>query len=120
MSISLLKKSVLVYKPIILWNILVSLITGLFFVINGFDKPGAYLMALIMKPIGWGFSIVFDCLFFKKQSYFYKNMGLGFRKILTNIIFYDLIIFTVIIIICFICRNFLLTVLPINLINKQY
>ena len=110
----------LVYKPIILWNILVSLFTGLFFVINGFDKPGAYVMTLIMKPIGWAFSIAFERLFLKKQSYFYKNMGLGFRRILTNIILHDMIIFIMITLICFICRNFLLTVLPINLINKQY
>lgn len=120
MSIVLLKKSILVYKPIIFWNISVNLIIGLFFVINGFDKPGAYIMGIFMKPIGWIFSIALEHLFLKKQSYFYKNMGLGFRKILINIILYDMAILLLITLICFLCRNFLLTVLPINLVNKQY
>lgn len=120
MSINLLKKSMWVYKPILYWNILLSLIIGLFLVIDGAEKPGGYIMAIIIKPIGWAVSIVFEKLFLRHQSYFYKNMGLSFRKIFLNIIVYDIVILITITIICLLCRNFLLTVLPTDLINKRY
>ena len=120
MSVALLKKSMLVYKPIVLWNILISLIIGLFFVIDGYTKPGPYVMIIIMKPVGWIFSIVIERFFLTRHSYFYKNQGLGFRRILINIIIYDIALLFSIIITCLLCRNFLLTVLPTAIINKQY
>lgn len=93
---------------------------GLFFVIDGFEKPAPYVMAIFMKPIGWASSIVIEHFFLSKHRYFYNNMGLGFRKILLNIIYYDIAILIITIIICWLCRDLLLTVLPSNLINKQY
>ncbi|WP_316832024.1 hypothetical protein [Pedobacter aquatilis] len=120
MSLSILKKSILVYKPIILWNILLSLLSGIFFVIDGFEKPGGYAMALLMKPTGWLFSIIVERFFLRKHLYFYKNMGLGFRRILVNIIAYDIAFLIIIITVSLLCRNFLLTVLPTSLISKKY
>ena len=120
MPVSLFKNLMIVYKPVLLWNILISLLAGLFFVIDGYDKPGGYAMTAFMKPLGWVFSMVVERFFLQKHRYFYKNMGLGFRRILINIILYDIVILFVVIIICLLCRNFLLTVLPSNLIKGQY
>lgn len=120
MSVALLKKSMLVYKPIVFWNILVSLMIGLFFIIDGYRNPGPYVMIIIMKPIGWIFSIIIELFFLSKYSYFYKNQGLRFRRIFSNIIIYDIAMLFTIIITFLLCRNFLLTVLPKALINKQY
>jgi len=98
MSVALFKKSFLVYKPIVLWNILISLIIGLFFAIDGYGNPGPYVMIIIMKPIGWIFSIFIERFFLSKHSYFYKNQGLGFRRIFSNIIIYDIaMLFSIII-----------------------
>ena len=120
MPTSLFKNLMIVYKPVLLWNILISLLAGLFFVIDGYEKPGGYAMTIFMKPLSWAFSITIERIFLKKHRYFYKNMGLGFRRILINIILYDIVILFVIIITCLLCRNFLLTVLPGNLIRGQY
>ena len=119
-SVKLLQKSTFVYKPIIIWNILLNVVIAIFFVTDGINKPSPYVMLLIMKPIGWGFSIVIERFFLQKHRYFYKNMGLGFRKILGNIILYDIVILIVIIITPLLCRNFLSTVLPNSLIKGQY
>ncbi|KQR70346.1 hypothetical protein ASF92_10195 [Pedobacter sp. Leaf176] len=120
MPASLFKNLMIVYKPVLLWNVLVSLLIGLFFVVDGYDKPGGYAMTIFMKPIGWFFSIIIERFFLQKHRYFYKNMGLGFRKILGNIILYDIAILLLIITTTLLCRNFLLTVLPSNLIKGQY
>lgn len=120
MSIKLFKKALIVYKPIVLWNILVNLVIGIFFIIDGFEKPGGYAMAVFMKPVGWVFSVVIERFFLTKHAFFYKNMGLGFRKIFLNILIYDLVFLISIIILSFVCRNYLLTVLPTDLTNKRY
>ncbi len=120
MSLTLFKKSMLVYKPIMHWNILISLLIGLFFVIDGYKNPGPYVMALIMKPIGWMFSIIIERYFLTKHSYFYKNQGLSFRRILSNIVIYDILLLFSLVIIILLCRNFLLTVLPTSLTEKRY
>lgn len=119
-SVKLLQQSMLVYKPIILWNILLSILIAIFFIIDGINMPAPYAMILFIKPIGWAFSIVIERFFLQKHSYFYKNMGIGFRKILGNIILYDIAILILIITTSLLCRNFLLTVLPTDLVNKQY
>jgi len=120
MPASLFKTLMIVYKPVLFWNILISLLAGLFFVIDGYEKPGGYAMIVFMKPSGWAFSMVIDRFFLQKHRYFYKNIGLGFLRILINIILYDIVILFFIIITCLLCRNFLLTVLPGSLTRGQY
>jgi len=120
MPASLFKNLMIVYKPVLFWNILINLLIGLFFVIDGYEQPGGYAMIVFMKPAGWAFSMVIEQFFLQKHRYFYKNMGLGFRRILINIMLYDIGILLLIIITCLLCRNFLLTVLPGNLIRGQY
>ncbi|MFD2288166.1 hypothetical protein GJU39_18425 [Pedobacter petrophilus] len=93
MSVKLFKKSLIAYKPIVLWNILVNLLIGIFFIIDGLEKPGPYAMIVFMKPIGWTFSLVIERFFLKKYTIFYKNMGLGFRKIFLNQIVCDVLEF---------------------------
>jgi len=120
MSIKLLKKSLIVYKPIVFWNVLVNIMVGIFFIIDGAKQPGPYAMALFMKPIGWGFSIIIERFFLTKHSIFYKNMGLNFRKIFINLVIYDLAILLFIIILSLLCRSYLLTVLPTAFTEKQF
>ncbi len=114
------RKTLIVYKPIIAWNILVSLVVSLFFVINGFSLVGLYVFVIFLKLIGYGSSIAFNQFFLTSSSYFYKNLGINFRRIMINIIIYDIIVFIAILIIAFSCRNFILTVLPKVLITKPY
>ena len=111
MSSGVLKKSLTIYKPIFLWNVLVSLLTSVFFILNGFKEPGIYSFALFIKLIGWVFSVAIYFMFYQSTAYFFKNQGIGFRKIMTNLILYDLIVFIGILIISSICKDFLSTAL---------
>lgn len=120
MSVNLLKKSVAIYKPIFIWNIGVSLLASVFFILNGFNTPGIYTFALSAKLIGWLFSIAIYFMFYQATAYFFKNQGIGFKKIITNLILYDFTFFIAILIISSICRNFLSTVLNDLLQTKKY
>ena len=120
MSIGLLKKSLTIYKPLFLWNVLVSLLTSVFFILNGFEEPGIYSFALFIKFIGWLFSIAIYFMFYKSTAYYFKNQGIGFRKIMTNLVLYDLIVFIGILIVSSTCRDFLSTVLTNLLQTAKY
>lgn len=111
MSISLLKKSLTLYKPIFLWNLLASLLTSVFFILNGFKEPGIYSFAIFIKFIGWLFSVAIYFMFYQSTAYYFKNQGIGFRRIMTNLILYDLIVFIGILTISSLCKDFLSTVL---------
>jgi hypothetical protein len=120
MSIGLLKKSISVYKPIFIWNILVSLLTSVFFILKGFKEPGIYSFAIFLKLIGWSFSISLYFMFYLSTAYFFKNQGIGFRKIMANLVFYDLIVFIGILIISLVCKDFLLIALTNLLQIEKY
>jgi len=120
MSINLLKKSISIYKPIFIWNILVSILTSVFFILNGFKQPGIYSFAIFLKLIGWLFSIGIYFMFYLPTSYFFKNQGIGLKKIITNLVLYDLIIFIGILIISWICKDFLLIALTNLLQTGKY
>jgi len=120
MSIGLLTKSLTIYKPIFLWNVLVSLLTSVFFILNGFKEPGIYTFALFIKLIGWLFSIAIYFLFYLPTAYYFKNQGISFRKIMVNLILYDLIVFIGILIVSSLCRDFLSTVLTNLLQTAKY
>lgn len=120
MSITLLKKSITIYKPIFLWNIMVSFLTVVFFILKGFWKPEIYSFSIFIKLIGWLFSLGIYLMFYQATAYYFKNQGIGFRKIMINLILYDLIIFIGILIISSICRNFLSTVLTNLLQTAKY
>lgn len=120
MSVALLKKSIIIYRPIFLWNILISLLTAVFFLLNGFRQPGIYSLSIFIKLIGWSSSIGIYYMFYQSTAYFFKNQGIGLKKIIANLVLYDLIFLIVILLISFICRDFLSTVL-INLLQTgQY
>ncbi|SFA45902.1 hypothetical protein SAMN04488511_105189 [Pedobacter suwonensis] len=120
MSIALLKKSITIYKPIFLWNILVSLLTAVFFILNGFSQPGIYSFAIFIKLIGWSFSAGIYFMFYQSTAYFFKNQGIGFRKIMLNLVLYDLFFFIGILVASSICRDFLSTVLINFLQTAKY
>jgi hypothetical protein len=120
MSVSLLKKSISVYKPIFIWNILVSLLTSVFFILKGFKEPTLYSFVLFFKLIGWSFSIALYFMFYQSTAYFFKNQGIGFRKIMANLVLYDLIIFIGILIISLICKDFLSIALTNLLLIEKY
>ncbi|RDC58301.1 hypothetical protein DU508_05035 [Pedobacter chinensis] len=107
MSIGLLKKSFLIYKPIFFWNILVSILTSYLFVLKGFAMTDLYSLSLFIKFTGWVSSIGIYFMFYRSTAYFFKNQGMGFRSILRNIILYDWIIFSMILFFIFLCQNFL-------------
>ncbi len=120
MSIGLLTKSLTIYKPIFLWNVLVSLLTSVFFILNGFKEPGIYTFALFIKITGWLFSIAIYFLFYKSTAYYFKNQGIGFKNIVVNLVLYDLIVFIGILIVSSICRDFISTVLTNLLHTAKY
>ncbi|RQO77020.1 hypothetical protein DBR40_10125 [Pedobacter sp. KBW01] len=111
MSVSLLKKSIQVYKLIFAWNILVSLLISVFFILGGFKESAIYSLAMFFKLTGWLFSVAIYLLFYKSTAYFFKNQGVGFRQIMANLVLYDLIVFIGILIISFLCKDFLLIAL---------
>ena len=111
MSIGLLKKSLTIYKPIFLWNVSVSILTSVFFILNGFKEPGIYTFTLFTKFISWLFSVAIYFMFYQSTAYYFKNQGIGFRKIMINLVLYDLIVFIGILIVSSTWRDFLSTVL---------
>lgn len=114
MSMALLKKSITIYKPIFLWNILVSLLTSVFFILNGFSQPGIYSFSIFIKLVDWSSSIGIYFMFYQSTGYFFKNQGIGLKKLIGNSVLYDFIVFIAILMISSVCKDFLSTVL-INL-----
>lgn len=107
MSISLLKKSIIAYKAIFIWNILASSLISVFFKLSGFKEPDTYSLAIFFKLIGWAFSIAIYSMFYRPTAYFFKNQGISFKHIMANFVLYDTIIFITILIVIFLCQNFL-------------
>ena len=107
MSIGLLKKSIIAYKPIFIWNILASSLISVFFKLNGFEDPGFYSLAIFLKLIGWAFSIGLYVMFYKPTAYFFNNQGISFKQIMANLVLYDTVIFIIILNVIFLCQSFL-------------
>lgn len=120
MPVSLLKKSIPVYKFIFIWNILVSLLISIFFILSGFTESAVYSLATFFKLTGWLFSIAIYFMFYQSTAYFFKNQGIGFRQIMANLVLYDLIVFIGILIISLLCKDFLSIALTNHLQNGKY
>jgi len=78
-----------------------------FFYLNGFDEPGIYSFMLIIKIIGWIFSVAIYFMFYQNTAYFFKNQGISFKRIMTNLIFYDLALLLATLMILLVWQNFL-------------
>lgn len=77
------------------------------FLLIGFDKVNLYTIVVAFKLITYAFTLVIEKLFFSKRSIYYRNLGLSYRKILGVYFILDFIIFISLILICFLCRNFI-------------
>jgi hypothetical protein len=106
MLINLLKKIIKVYKPIFAWNLLVSLLTAVLFYLKGFNQSDTYVFAFFIKLVGWAFSIGIYFMFYESTAYFFQNMGVSFKKIITYLISFDILLFISILIILFYVNNF--------------
>lgn len=77
------------------------------FLLKGFDKVNLYNIVIAFKLITYAFTLVIEKLFFSKRSIYYRNLGLSCRKILGVYFSLDFIIFISLVLICFLCRNFI-------------
>ncbi|SER87111.1 hypothetical protein SAMN04488023_11919 [Pedobacter rhizosphaerae] len=106
MLINLLKKIIKVYKPIFAWNLLVSLLIAVLFYLKGFNQSDTYVLAFFIKLFTWAFSIGIYFMFYESTAYFFQNMGVSIRKIMTYLISCDVLIFISILTILFYVDNF--------------
>jgi len=107
MSINLLKKTIRIYKPIAAWNVTVSVLVSLLFYYKGFAETEIYSLAIFFKLLGWAFSLALHYMFYQSSIYFFQNMGIGLKKIMLNLICYDILLFISLLFFIRQCQRFL-------------
>lgn len=95
------------FKLVAFLNISFSVYLTYLFLLKGFDKINLYNIAIAFKVITYAFTLVIEKLFFSKRSIYYRNLGLSYRRILGTYFTLDFIIFTSILLICFLCKSFI-------------
>lgn len=85
----------------------VSIFLLYLFYLKGFAAAELYQLALMFKFAGYGLTIAIEKLFFAPRVYHYKNLGLGYRHILGTFMLLDCLFFTLLVILCYLLKNFI-------------
>lgn len=88
-------------------NCFVTCYFSYLFYLNGFDKSALYTLALFFKAIGYGFTVAIERLFFLNRSYFYRNMGLGYKKVFGSFMALDCLLFVFILMVVALWKSFI-------------
>jgi len=84
-----------------------SFLAAQLFLQQGFNIYGVYMIAGIIKIMGFVFSVLIERIFYAKRMYFLKNLGLSYRRIFTYIFLLDLGYYAIILTGCWMIRNFI-------------
>ena len=87
------------FKLVVFINFSYSIFFTYLFVIKGFDKVDLYNIAIVFKLIAYTVTIVIEKLFFSNRVFYYKNLGLSYRRVLGTYFGLDFIIFLLLLLI---------------------
>ncbi|GAA4779054.1 hypothetical protein GCM10023231_02140 [Olivibacter ginsenosidimutans] len=88
------------------FNLFMSVLAVLLFLQEGFDLYGVYLISVLIKSVGYLFSVAIERMFYANRVYFFKNLGLSYRWIFTYLFLLDFGYYLLILIGCRIIGNF--------------
>jgi len=95
------------FKVNILLNLWVSAYFSYFFWTRGFDKYPLYTLALIFKVTAYGLGLASEKLLAPRREFYYRNMGIGYRRIFGTLYIADLLLFILVLIFSATCRNYI-------------
>jgi len=77
------------------------------FVIKGFDKINLYNLAVFFKLLGYCTTLGIEKLFFSSRSFYYKNLGFSYRRILGTLFLVDFAIFLLLLLTSWLWMSFI-------------
>jgi hypothetical protein len=95
------------FKVSILLNLWVSLYFLYFFWKTGFDNHSLYTLTLFFKAIAYGAGLAVEKLLSPQREFYYRNMGISYRRLFGILYLSDLFVFIALLIIAALCRNFI-------------
>lgn len=95
------------FKLVGVLNCCLSLFFVYLFVLKGFDKVNLYNLAIFFKLLAYGLTIAIEKLFFAQRAFYYRNLGISYRRLLGTFFSLDAIVFTSFMFIGYICRSFI-------------
>jgi hypothetical protein len=98
------------FKLVIFLNFSLSLYLTYLFVLKDFDKVNLYNIAIALKLIGYAFTLTIEKLFFAQRSFYYRNLGLSYKRILGVFFGLDFLIFIVLLMFSYLCKSYILIV----------
>ena len=95
------------FKLVAILNFSYTIFFTYLFVIKGFDKVDLFNIAIVLKLIAYTLTIVIEKLFFSNRVFYYKNLGLSYRRVLGTYFGLDFIIFLLLLLIFSLWMNFI-------------
>jgi hypothetical protein len=95
------------FKLVLFLNFCLSLFFGYLFFLKGFDKAPLYSIALFFKLVAYGTTVSIEKLFFSVRNYYYRNLGLSYRRIFSVLFAVDMMLFISLLVVVALCRNFI-------------
>jgi len=95
------------FKLVLFLNFCLSLFFGYLFFLKGFDKAPLYSIALFFKLIAYGTTLSIEKLLFSQRRYYYRNLGLSYRRIFTVLYAAEFTLFISLLMLVAVCRNFI-------------
>src|SRR6478609_111224 len=105
------KKLIFIYshhfKLVLFLNCCLSLFFAYLFLHKGFDKIPLYNLAIAFKIVAYLKTFGIEKLLFEQQAFYYRNLGLSYRKLFSTFFAIDFVLFLILLIVAFVCRSFI-------------
>ncbi|HTM97464.1 MAG TPA: hypothetical protein VL088_01915, partial [Pedobacter sp.] len=75
--------------------------------LKGFDKAPLYSIVLFFKLIGYVTTVSIEKMLFNQRSYYYRNLGLSYRRIFAVLFSFEFMLFVFVLIGVAACRSFI-------------
>lgn len=95
------------FKLVTALNFGLTLYLTYLFVLKGFDKVNLYNIAFALKLVAYVTTLAIEKLFFAYRSYYYRNLGFSYRKLLGLFFAIDFLFFISLLIISFLWMSFI-------------
>ncbi len=94
------------FKLVFTLNFALSLYFANLFYLKGFDKVNLYNLAIGFKLLGYATTIAIEKLFFNRRIFYYYNLGISYRKILSIFFALEFSLFLFILLCCWLWISF--------------
>mgnify|MGYP006165628347 CR=1 FL=1 len=95
------------FKLVAVLNFSLTLYLTYLFVLKGFDKVNLYNIAFALKLVAYVTTVAIEKLFFAYRSYYYRNLGFSYRKLLGLFFAFDFLLFISLLIISYLWMSFM-------------